>query len=143
MGGDSGGANISHTLAVRIGSVGLPGVKVVEVIMVHPFFGGMEDDQMWLYMCPTNGGLEDPRLKPPARDLARIGCGRVLIFLAEKDHLRGVGGSYYEDLKNSGWVGRVEVVDHEGEEHVFHLMKPDCEKAIDLVNKFATFINEE
>lgn len=71
------------------------------------------------------------------------GEDRVLIFLAEKDHLRGVGGSYHEDLKNSEWVGRMEVVEHEGEEHVFHLMKPDCEKAIDLVNKFATFINQE
>jgi len=30
---------------------------------------------------------------------------------------------YYEELKNSGWVGNVEVVEHEGEAHVFHLKK--------------------
>jgi acetyl esterase/lipase len=141
IGGDSGGGNISHTLAVRVGTLGLQGVKLVGLILVHPFFGGTEDDHMWLYMCPTNGGLEDPRLKPSAEDLSRLRCEKVLIFLAQNDHLRGVGGWYYEELKKSGWVGNVEVVEHEGENHVFHLRKPDCEKAIDLVNKFSAFIN--
>lgn len=23
---------------------------------VHPYFGGTEDDKMWLYMCPENSG---------------------------------------------------------------------------------------
>jgi hypothetical protein len=101
----------------------LPGVKVVGLILVHPFFGGTEDDRMWLYMCPTNGGLEDPRLKPAAKDLSRLGCERVLIFIAQTNHLSGGGKLYYEELKNSGWVGNVEVVEHEGEAHVFHLKK--------------------
>jgi hypothetical protein len=87
VGGDSGGGNTSHTLAVRVGTLGLPGVKLVGMILVHPFFGGMEDDHMWLYMCPTNGGLEDPRLKPSAEDLRKLGCERVLIFFAQNDHL--------------------------------------------------------
>jgi acetyl esterase/lipase len=141
IGGDSGGGNISHTLAVRVGTLGLLGVKVVGLILVHPFFGGTEDDHMWLYMCPTNGGLEDPRLKPAAEDLSRIGCERLLIFIAENDHLSGRGRWYYEELKKSGWVGNVEVVEHEGEAHVFHLKKPECENAVDLLNKFAAFIN--
>ncbi|KAG6653117.1 2-hydroxyisoflavanone dehydratase-like [Carya illinoinensis] len=140
VGGDSGGGNITHTLVVRVGSIGLPGLKVIGAILVHPFFGGMEDDEMWLYMFPTSGGLEDPRLKPPAEELSRLGCERMLIFFAENDHLRGVGGSYYEELKKSGWGGSVEVVEHQGEDHIFHLMKPDSENAIDLVNKFASFI---
>jgi len=124
IGGDSGGGNISHTLAIRVGTLGLSGVRVVGLILVHPFFGGMEDDHMWLYMCPTNGGLEDPRLKQAAEDLSRIGCERVLIFIAENDHLSGWGRWYYEELKKSGWVGNVEVMEHEGEAHVFHLKKP-------------------
>ncbi|KAG2705440.1 hypothetical protein I3760_05G053300 [Carya illinoinensis] len=106
VGGDSGGGNVTHTLVVRVGSIGLPGLK---------------DDEMWLYMFPTSGGLEDPRLKPPAKDLS-------------------VAGSYYEELKKSRWGGSVEVVEHQGEDHVFHLMKPDSENAVDLVNKFASFI---
>ena len=59
---------------------------------------------MWLNMCPTNGELEDPRLKPVARVLARLGCERLLIFVAEKDHLMVVGKNYYEELKKS-WGG--------------------------------------
>jgi acetyl esterase/lipase len=96
---------------------------------------------MWLYMCPTNGGLEDPRLKPAAEDLSRLGCERVLIFIAQNDHFSAKGMLYYEKLKKSGWVGIVEVVEHEGEAHVFHLKKPECENAVDLLNKFAAFIN--
>ncbi|PRQ23165.1 hypothetical protein RchiOBHm_Chr6g0258331 [Rosa chinensis] len=51
------------------------------MVMVHPFFGGSAvDDEMWLYMCPENGGVQDRRLRPPAEDLAELGCERVLIF---------------------------------------------------------------
>ncbi|KAE8009009.1 hypothetical protein FH972_005467 [Carpinus fangiana] len=50
----------------------VPGVKLVGLILVHPFLGGTEDDHMWLYMCPTNGGLEDPRLKPSIEDLSKL-----------------------------------------------------------------------
>lgn len=141
--GDSAGANISHNLAVRVGPDGFSGVKVNGIVLVHPFFGGLEeDDEMWLYMCPENGGLQDRRLKPPAEDLARIGCGRVLIFFAAEDHLREVGQRYYDELAKSEWGGSVEVVEHEGESHVFHLMKPDSEKATNLIKKFGSFINQ-
>ncbi|GLT37351.1 hypothetical protein SLA2020_116720 [Shorea laevis] len=88
--GESAGANISHTLAFGVGSIGLPNVKVVGLLMVHPCFGGTVDDHQWLYMCPVHGGLEDPRLKPPPAHLALLGCERVLIFVAEKDHLNSI-----------------------------------------------------
>ncbi|GLT98333.1 hypothetical protein SLE2022_158420 [Rubroshorea leprosula] len=143
IGGDSAGGNISHTLAFRVGSVGLPGVKVVGVLLVHPYFGGTEDDQMWLFMCPTNGGLKDPRLKPPPADLARLGCERFLIFVAEKDHLNVVGKNYYDELKKSGWGGEAEIVENVGEEHCFHLHDSSNEKAVEVVDKFVAFIRQE
>lgn len=143
IGGDSAGGNISHTLAFRVGSIGLPGVKVVGMILVHPFFGGTEDDEMWLYMNPTNGGLQDPRMKPPLEDLGKLGCERVLIFVAEKDHLCTPGKDYYEDLKKSGWGGKVELVENHGEEHCFHFHDPKYEKAVELTNKFVSFIKQD
>ncbi|GLT98332.1 hypothetical protein SLE2022_158410 [Rubroshorea leprosula] len=144
IGGDSAGGNISHTVAFRVGSIGLPpNVKVVGVVMVHPFFGGTEDDEMWLSMCPTNGGLEDPRMKPPAADLAQLGCERVLIFVAEKDHLNVAGKNYYEDLKKSGWGGEVELVENIGKEHCFHFFDSSSEKAVELVAKFVSFNKQE
>ncbi|KAJ4844763.1 hypothetical protein Tsubulata_003465 [Turnera subulata] len=142
MGGDSGGANVSNYLAVRVASEGLA-MKILGIVMVHPFFGGMEDDAMWMYMNPSNTGPKDPKLKPPLEDLAKLACDRILIFFAEKDHLREVGGAYYEDLKNSGFKGSVEVVEHEGEAHDFHLFNPTTEKAADLVKKFAAFLNRK
>ncbi|KAF9684291.1 hypothetical protein SADUNF_Sadunf04G0102700 [Salix dunnii] len=143
LGGDSGGGNISHTLAFRVGSIGLPGVKVVGMILVHPFFGGTEDDQMWLYMCPSNSGLDDPRLNPGLEDLARLGCERVLIFVAEKDDLRVVGKNYYEKLKKSGWKGSVEIVENENQVHCFYLHNLNSEKAAELIHKFVSFLKQD
>ncbi|CAL5387894.1 unnamed protein product [Camellia sinensis] len=142
VGGDSGGGTISHNLTVRVGSNGLPGVKLVVAILVHPFFGGREDDdEMWMFMCPTNTGLEDPRLKPSAEELGRMGCERVLVLLAEDDHLREVGGAYCEELKKSGWGGKLQIADTKAEKHCFHLENPTSENARSLVQKIATFIN--
>lgn len=139
--GDSAGANICHNVAVRAGWAGLPaGVRIAGMALVHPYFGGTDDDKMWLYMCPENGGLADPRLKPPPEDLARVGCEKVLVFVAQKDHLRGRGLWYREELKRSGWGGSVEVVEHEGESHVFHILKPQCDKALDLKDKLVDFL---
>lgn len=143
LGGDSGGANISHTLAFRVGSLGLPGVKVVGMIFVHPFFGGTEDDKMWLYMCPSNSGLDDPRLNPGLEDLARLGCERVLIFVAEKDCLIAVGRNYYEKLKKSGWKGSAEIVENEDVEHCFYLHDLNSEKAVELLHKFVSFLKQD
>lgn len=142
IGGDSAGGNIAHTLAFRVGSIGLPGVNLVGVTMVHPFFGGTEDDEMWLYMCASNDGPQDPRMKPPAEDLARLGCERVLIFVAERDYLCPAGKNYYEELKKSGWKGRVELVEHLDEKHVFYLRNPTCTNALELTNKFISFIKQ-
>lgn len=143
VGGESAGANITHTLVSRVGSNGLEGVKVVGSILVHPFFGGsMEDDKMWMYMFPGNKGLEDPMLKPGVEDLARLGCEKALVFLAEKDHLLQVGRTYVEELKKSGWRGTLETVETIGEGHCFHMFNPKSKKALDLVNKFVSFLKQ-
>lgn len=113
------------------------------MILVHPYFGGTDDDQMWLYMCPTHGGLEDPRLKPDSQTLAGLGCERVLVFVAEKDHLRTVAWNYYEELQKSGWKGTAEIVENHGEKHVFHLINPKCENAAALMKKIVSFLNQQ
>ncbi|XP_030450789.2 2-hydroxyisoflavanone dehydratase-like [Syzygium oleosum] len=141
--GDSAGGNIAHDLAVRVGPGGLPGVRLAGMVLVHPYFGGTEDDAMWLYMCPENGGLEDRRLRPAAEDLGRVGCERALVFVAEKDHLRWVGARYAEELRRSEWGGTsVELVENFGEEHCFHISDLRYEKAAELVDRFASFIKE-
>ncbi|KAK4793027.1 hypothetical protein SAY86_023462 [Trapa natans] len=145
LAGDSAGGNIAHDLAVRVGSgrLGSRLEKVAGMVMVHPFFGGTEDDAMWLYMCPENGGLKDPRLRPRPDEYRQVGCRRVLVFVAEKDHLRKVGRRYVEELRKSGWRGRVELVENEGEDHCFHISDLKHGKAVALVKKFASFIKLE
>lgn len=140
VGGDSAGGNITHTLLSRVGSVGLGSVRVVGAILIHPYFGGTVDDHMWMYMCPENKGLEDPRMKPATEDLARLGCEKVLVLLAEKDSLAEAGKSYVEELKKSGWGGTVELVETIGEDHCFHMFNPTSETAGDLVNKIVSFL---
>ncbi|GKV22487.1 hypothetical protein SLEP1_g32355 [Rubroshorea leprosula] len=72
-----------------------------------------------------------------------MGCSRVLIFIAEKDNLRERGMFYYETLKGSGWSGKVDAVETEGEDHAFQLFNQESEKAVALMNKIFSFVNEE
>ncbi|RVW49719.1 putative carboxylesterase 13 [Vitis vinifera] len=111
------------------------------IFIVGDSAGGTIDDEMWMYMCPTNGGLEDPRMKP-TEDLARLGCERMLLFVAEKDHLRDVGWRYYEELKKSEWIGKVEIVENHGEEHCFHRRDLTYEKAVALIHRIVSFIKQ-
>ncbi|KAI3408052.1 uncharacterized protein J3R85_020485 [Psidium guajava] len=120
IGGDKAEGNISHTLATRVELIGLPqGVKVAMVIFVHPYFRGIEANQMWLYVCLTNGGLSDSRLKPTQEDLERLGCEQLLVFVAKKDHLMEMGIEHNEELKKSGWRGNVELMKNIKEECCF------------------------
>ncbi|EEF43677.1 2-hydroxyisoflavanone dehydratase [Ricinus communis] len=142
IGGDSAGGNISHNLVVRVGSMGLLGVKVVGMVLVHPCFGGTDDDKMWLYMCPSNDGLDDPRLKPSVQDLAKLGCDKALVFVSEKDHLRVVGQWYYDELKRSGWKGNVDIVENKDEGHCFHIENLTSENSVALIKRCAAFIKD-
>ncbi|KAG7977773.1 hypothetical protein I3843_05G047600 [Carya illinoinensis] len=121
LAGDSMGGNIVHNMATRAGVEGLPGVRLLGICLVHPYFARKETDSR----------------------LSRLGCSRVLIFIAEKDETRDNGLFYYETLRMSGWGGVVEIVEADGEEHVFHLFRPNCEKALALLKKLASFIDQD
>ncbi|XP_043712394.1 probable carboxylesterase 2 [Telopea speciosissima] len=158
MAGDSAGANIAHNLAMK--SVETPlknGVKIVGLGMVHPYFHGEEPlgpeaseeekrenvDLMWLSACPSTSGCDDPRVNPAAcKNLASLACKRVLVFLAGSDVVRDGGVFYYETLKKSGWKGKLELMDVEGENHVFHISKPNSEKALAMLDLLASFLNQ-
>ncbi|GAB2298786.1 hypothetical protein Dimus_032864 [Dionaea muscipula] len=143
--GNSAGGNISHYLASQMASVGLPaGVSLAGMVLIHPYFGGTDDDRMWLYMFlgGDNGGLGDPRLRPGKSELAAIPCDRVLVFVGELDHLGEVGKSYCEDLKGSGWRGTVELVENKGEGHCFYWFDFDGEESQSIINHIVAFITQ-
>ncbi|XP_056160826.1 2-hydroxyisoflavanone dehydratase-like [Syzygium oleosum] len=144
LAGDSAGANIAQHVAARAGVEGLPGLRIVGVALVHPFFRNDEPDKLMELIFPSSSGTTDPRMNPAYNpNLGRMAGQRAVVFVAEKDHLRERGRSYYEALKKSGWEGAVEIVETEGEGHVFHLFKPGCDKAAELVKKFASFLNQQ
>ena len=161
LAGESAGANISHNMAVRAGVEGLGDINLSGICLVHPYFGRRETnsesrgagdsivdkmpgvDNRWLFVCPTTG-INDPRLNPAAdSELWRLACRKVMVCVAEKDGLSDRGLFYYETLEKSGWGGRLEFVKTEGEDHVFYLFEPGTEKAVTLMKRLVSFLNQD
>lgn len=158
LAGDSAGANISHHMALRFGEEKLPGVILKGIVLIHPYFWGKEPvgdepkdsetrskvETLWLFASPTTSGSDDPLINPAFDPrLARLGCLRVLVIVAEKDLLQNRGWFYYENLKKSGWKGVVEIMETKEEDHVFHLFKPSCENAVAMLKLICSYLNEE
>ncbi|XP_060174426.1 probable carboxylesterase 12 [Lycium barbarum] len=148
LAGDSAGAIIVHDMLVRASASEKPlgdGFRIVGMALIHPFFGDDERDEYCLFIFPECKGLDDPRLNPAAhlRLLSNFVCLKIMVFAAEKDFLRDRSLTYYDALKKSGWKGEVEIMETQGEDHVFHLLEPTCEKAGLLMKKLVDFFNEK
>ncbi|CAN6989296.1 hypothetical protein IGI04_002521 [Brassica rapa subsp. trilocularis] len=161
--GDSAGANITHHMTMRAAkeklSPHLSGSGISGIILVHPYFWSKTpvDDKdttdvttrsrsetLWKIASPSSkDGVDDPFInvvQAESVDISGLGCGKVLVMVAELDLLVRQDWCYAAKLERSGWKGEVEVMETEGEKHVFHLKNPDSEKAHELVKKFASFI---
>ncbi|XP_021286480.1 probable carboxylesterase 12 [Herrania umbratica] len=158
LSGDSAGANIAHHIAIKIGKEKLDGVNLVGIVLAHPYFWGKEPvgdeikdpavraktEEIWRLASPTTSGSDDPWINPvDDQSLASLGCTRVLVCVAEKDLLKHRGWYYYEKLKKSGWGGEAEIMEAQGEEHVFFLAKPTCENAVAMLSRVAAFMNQD
>ncbi|KAA3482397.1 putative carboxylesterase 13 [Gossypium australe] len=145
LGGDSAGANIAHNMIMKSAGDDQVRLKFSGLFLMNPFFMNDEPDELISFIFPSSKGPNDPRLNPACiaiKELAAgLVCKRILVCVAEKDFLRERGVSYYETVKNSGWNGVIEMVEIEGEEHVFYLFKPDCEKAGELMDRVSSFLN--
>lgn len=160
LAGDSGGANMSHHLAIRIRESDLDKrVSIRGIAMIHPYFWGESPigaevadgprkalvDSWWRFVCPSDKGCDDPLINPFADGspgLDRLACDRIIVTVAGKDILSDRGRLYYESLVKSGWPGKAELVEIEGEDHVFHIFDPASEKAKAMVRRLASFINQ-
>jgi len=155
--GDSAGANIAHNMAIRVGVEKPHGFKLVGITLIHAYFTGKEPigsecedvvgkatfDKLWLFVSPTSSGSDDPFINPVMNpSFPKLGCDEVLVCVAEKDSIiRDRGWYYKEELEKSGWGGVVEIMEDEGEGHLFHLYKPTCEKAVAMLKRLAAFMN--
>ena len=146
LAGDSAGGSIVYNMVARAGIEELTGIEILGACLVHTYFGrkDFEVDNYWLFVCPNTSGINDPRINPAMDSrLSSLGCTRVLICVAEKDVLKERGLLFCETLRKSGWDGEVQIVETEGEEHVFHLFNPDREKAVILLRRLASFFNQD
>ncbi|EXC17365.1 putative carboxylesterase 2 [Morus notabilis] len=92
--GASAGATIAHYTVRQAGVDGLRGLGIVGLATVHPFFNNDEPDKLIEIIFPTRIKSGDPRLDPEKDpELGMLGCGKVLVFAAEKDFLRERGSS--------------------------------------------------
>jgi len=143
-------------MGIRAGTHGLPGLNIEGIVLVHPYFLGVERigsesekaellamvDNLWRFVSPTSTGSDDPLINPGTDpNLGKLGCKRVVIFVAENDLMKDRGWYYKELVEKCGWEGVAEVVEAKGENHVFHLFNPDSDNAISLLHRFASFIN--
>lgn len=158
LAGDSGGANIVHNIAIMAGTRdGLPpGVRIEGAIIFHPMFGGKEPmdgeamdmraitEKLWPIVCPESAdGVDDPRLNPMARgapSLQKLACRRLLVCSADGDFALPRAAAYYQAVKASGWRGTVEWLESKGGEHVFFLSKPECDDALQLMDRVVAFL---
>ncbi|KAJ4722414.1 2-hydroxyisoflavanone dehydratase [Melia azedarach] len=159
IGGDSAGGNIAHNIAMQAGEESLNGgVKILGAYLVHPYFWGSipigseptekrEKNLLhlaWEFHYPSApGGIDNPMVNPvgPGKpSLAKLGCSRLLVCVAEKDELRDRGISYFDAVKESGFGGEVELFEVKGEAHEFHLFNPETENGKKMLNYLASFL---
>ncbi|KAJ7971338.1 Alpha/beta hydrolase fold [Quillaja saponaria] len=104
--GDGAGANLALHMVIRVGTEKLKGIKLQGIVLLHPFFRGVEvvglelaeleeramADQLWRFTCPTTTGSDDPIINPAKyQHLGSLDCGRVLILVAEKETFELLG----------------------------------------------------
>ncbi|EEF45369.1 2-hydroxyisoflavanone dehydratase [Ricinus communis] len=159
IGGDSAGANIAHNMVMKVGSEGLKSdIKLLGAYLTHPYFWGskavgsestIEREQhlpyrVWSFLYPSApGGIDNSMINPVAPgapSLAGLGGSRLLISVAEKDELRERGILYYNVVKESGWKGEIQLIEVEGEDHAFHILNFETEKAKNLIKRLASFL---
>ncbi|CAI0447100.1 unnamed protein product [Linum tenue] len=157
LAGDSAGANIAHQMAIRNIEGKVFDEMSLGMVLIHPYFWGKDPiggepveaerrktvDGIWYFACPKTSGCDDPWINPVFDpNLEKLGCGRVLVVVAERDILKERGKEYYEALKKkTGWGGEVVFWEVKEEDHVFHLQKSTCDNALSMNTKIVEFIN--
>ncbi|KAM0952529.1 putative carboxylesterase [Dioscorea sansibarensis] len=163
LAGDSAGANIVHQLALRAGIEKLRGgphgsQELRGAVLFHPYFWGSTPvgnetrdeltrsgvEWLWKMTASPEMGVDHPCFNPVAEGapaLVGVACRRVLVCVASEDVYCERGKWYYEKLVGSGWDGVGELWVDEGEGHVFHLKKPLCDKALEMMKKVVAFLN--
>ncbi|KAG5607338.1 hypothetical protein H5410_028830 [Solanum commersonii] len=158
VGGDSAGGNIVYNMIMGAGREKLiEDVKLLGAILAFPYliipsienFDKGLAYKLWNNICPlSKGGNDNPMVNPVSTKspaLSMLGCSRLFVCTGEKDELVSpeVGTKFVEAVKKSGWKGEIELIEVEGEGHVFQCENPQSEKSKDLIKHMASFIQRK
>ncbi|KAL6656566.1 hypothetical protein ACP70R_004346 [Stipagrostis hirtigluma subsp. patula] len=159
LAGESAGANIAHNTAVRATAPDGDDIDICGLILMQPFFWGTERlpaeaswqdgpvfaperlDTLWPFVTAGAADNDDVRLNPPADQVARLPCRRALVSVATKDVMRDRGPRYAAFLRDGEWCREVTLVESEGVDHGFHLVRPRRATAVELMDRVVEFIN--
>ncbi|XP_066390338.1 2-hydroxyisoflavanone dehydratase-like [Miscanthus floridulus] len=157
--GVSAGGNIVHNMAVSVGVSGLPAAeppRIEGVILLHPSFSGEQkmeaeegefwraNNNRWAVIFPSaTGGADDPRINPMAAgapSLSKLVGQRLLVCTASLDPRAPRGAAYCEAVRASGWRGKVEWFETEGEGHGFFVLDPGSHKSGEVMDRVVAFL---
>ncbi|KAL1534654.1 putative carboxylesterase 2 [Salvia divinorum] len=156
--GDSAGGNIAHNVVARAGLEEISGVRIHGLFLNCPHFWGKErigneasdpkmvavEESIWIHAYPNSTGFDDPLLNPDYDpNLSKLGCKKVVVYVAENDILRDRGLQYEKALEKSKWKGEVKSVEVKGAVHVFNLNFPKSNDSIEMLKHFALFLNDK
>ncbi|XP_039797833.1 probable carboxylesterase 2 [Panicum virgatum] len=88
-------------------------------------------DALWPFLTAGADGNDDPRISPPAEQVASLLCRRMLVGVAAKDVVRDRSESRRE----------VTLLESKGKDHGFHLYRPGCASAVAIMDRVAEFIS--
>ncbi|EAY72594.1 hypothetical protein OsI_00460 [Oryza sativa Indica Group] len=162
--GESAGGNMSHHVAVLIGSgqLTVDPLRVAGYMLLTPFFGGVErapseaeppagafftpdmSDKLWRLSLPEGATRDHPVANPFGPDspsLAAVAFPPVLVVVAGRDILHDRTVHYAARLKEM--EKPVELVTFEEEKHLFLSLQPWSEPANELIRVMKRFIHKD
>ncbi|KAL6985277.1 hypothetical protein U1Q18_018655 [Sarracenia purpurea var. burkii] len=159
LSGDSAGANLAHQVAVgAVKNKAFP-LTIKGLLLIHPYFGSEKrteremaggaagdvamNDMFWGLSLPEGSnrdyhGCNFEMVEMSAAEWRQF--PPVAVYVAGMDFLKERGVMYAEFVRRKG-VKRVEVVEAEGESHVFHVFRPESESTRLLQKQIIGFLN--
>ncbi|KAL2518016.1 putative carboxylesterase [Abeliophyllum distichum] len=158
LSGDSAGGNIAHQVAIKAVKSNNHNLLIKGLLSIHPYFGSEKrtklelaegssqyvamNDMFWGLSLPQGSNRDFYGCNFDKADLSVAEWSQfpaVVVYVAGLDFLKERGVMYAEFLHNKG-VKRVELVEAEGEPHVYHVFHPESEATRLLQKQMCDFI---
>ncbi|CAH9142995.1 unnamed protein product [Cuscuta epithymum] len=167
LAGDSAGANLAHNVARRASEASFRELKVIGVVAIQPFFGGVKrtaaerrlvkvdpvvsvelTDWAWKAFLPATGeGMVVDRdhevanvSGPRAVDISKLDFPATMVVVSGFDPLQDWQRRYYEWLKRSG--KETYLLEYPNMIHAFYLF-PQLPESLHVIQQVKDFIHKQ